>query len=352
MNYSSTYFNKSLQELAYADVEEFFSVEREESDQIEFKSHHPKIQNEDMVVTLSKAIASFLNSSGGLVVWGAPQEVKGKGAKHAKDMFRGQLTDIPPTYTKDSIVSKISDRIVPLPSGIRVRFIEGEGTQRVCIIEVDESPTSPHQTAGVYFMRMDGQKRNAPHHYIEAMFKRITFPRLEARIKPLNIGIAPREDAFIVGIEFLFFNLSPLENEEDFIYRILLLPVGEFVQAMPGAIKVPGYTTNGSEYRTPDPTPVHSYGEVIRNVKQLHFSTDELVKYGNKAKIILIFGGRKSPKKSNSYVINFDQVSPDNPEAGFTIEYENITLAELQEAKGATQESTLEAMGVLRTHKQ
>ena len=34
-------------------------------------------------------------------------------------------------------------------------------------------------------MRLDGQTRNAPHHYIEALFKQIKFPNLKE-----NLGVS------------------------------------------------------------------------------------------------------------------------------------------------------------------
>ncbi len=39
MNYSKSYFDKDIEELDYADIEKYFSVEREESNKIEFKSY-------------------------------------------------------------------------------------------------------------------------------------------------------------------------------------------------------------------------------------------------------------------------------------------------------------------------
>jgi len=352
MDYSSTYFNKSLQELTYADVEDFFSVEREESDQIEFKSHHPSIQDVAILGILSKAVASFLNSSGGLVIWGAPQEVKGKGAKHAKDMFKGQLTDIPATYTKDSIVSRISDKIVPLPSGIRVRFIEGEGTQRVCIIEVDESPTSPHQTAGVYLMRIDGQKRNAPHAYVEALFKKITYPNLEAYIIPERLMTI--ESGYSLAMSFAFFNKSLFDNEEDFSFKVKVYG-GYFSEAEPltrgySNSLTDAYSHGGVEYRPIGSLRVLHYGQPHIDDKIIIFHKSDLAKQRT-ARVNITFGGKKSPMKITSYEIDFDKRRGNNMKNTYEL-YKpliiNKIISDWQAEIGSTDDDILNALGVIR----
>ena len=44
-NYSKSFFGKTLEELNFGDIENFFSIEREESEKIEFKAFHNKFGN-------------------------------------------------------------------------------------------------------------------------------------------------------------------------------------------------------------------------------------------------------------------------------------------------------------------
>ncbi len=101
MAYAKLYFNKELNELSYDDIENFFVIEKDESDKIEFKSYQtPEEKNhtekENGVI---RAICGLLNSEGGLVIWGAPigQTVPGKKEK----IFKGILS---PT---DQLLEKI-----------------------------------------------------------------------------------------------------------------------------------------------------------------------------------------------------------------------------------------------------
>ena len=173
MDYSQIYLGKPLADLDYSDVEKYFSTDQSETDQIEFKSYPPQGQSsvDDSLKGVIQSATAFLNSSGGLVIWGAPigKVIAGKKEK----VFIGDLTKVPLTVEKDWLISKISDKIIPLPMGIRVKLIAGPDSQ-VAVFEVDESPYAPHQTDNRYYMRIDGQSKPAPHHYIDALFKRVT----------------------------------------------------------------------------------------------------------------------------------------------------------------------------------
>jgi len=118
MSYSNQYIGKPLGQLTYADVVDYFATPKEETDLIEFKSYHPDPTLESQIQVISEAISSFLNSGGGLIIWGAPVGLKQEGKKER--IFMGQLTHLPASIEKDALISKVSDKIIPLPTGIRV----------------------------------------------------------------------------------------------------------------------------------------------------------------------------------------------------------------------------------------
>ncbi|MFC6223787.1 helix-turn-helix domain-containing protein [Hymenobacter artigasi] len=350
MEYARTYLGKPLSELEYTDVQQFFSSEKTESDQIEFKSCSLSSQIDSSLRGVIESISAFLNSSGGLLIWGAPVGVSVPGRR--EKAFVGDLTQVPLTVEKDWLISKIVDKIIPLPLGIRVQLISTSDSQ-VAVFEIDESPYAPHQTSNIYYMRVDGQNKPAPHHYVEALMKRISFPRLEAYIKPGATQIDV--DGLSTSIEFMFFNFSPFINEERFYYRIIV--VGGVFQ---GASNSPehrrtvsgmghlDYTMNGQEYRSNSRNASLNlsivHGEPHHFTKAIYFPTALLARLGYIARIIISFSGKTAPMKSSEYVIDFNGNSI-NP--SFSISYQNELLSQRQTDRNITEQSTLASLGVL-----
>lgn len=103
----------------------------------------------------------------------------------------------------------------------------------VYILEVDQSPYSPHQVDDRYFMRLDGQTRPAPHQYIEALFRKITYPNLEGYVRLQKIS-SKEERHYIINeieISLFIFNLSEIQNEHD-VYLRLETSIGTFQNSL------------------------------------------------------------------------------------------------------------------------
>ena len=344
-DYALTYFGKSLADLQYIDVENFFAEEHLESDQIEFKSFNPNGPLDAKLPGIIEGIAAFLNSSGGILVWGAPEGVKVEGRK--EKAFIGNLTKLPLAIEKDWLISKISDKIIPLPVGVRVTLLAA-GDGQVAVFEIDESPYSPHQTSNSYPMRIDGQNKPAPHHYIEALFKKVSFPRLQAHLKVA--GARAEGNGYAMNAEFWFFNFSPYLNEEKLFYRIIIVG-GIFMNAFPPNNQAPSsiYGMGGAELVSSRRTPAvdiplyHSMPE--RNAHKLFFPTATLSKVGYQAKIIITFGGKAAPIKICEYSLNFNDIRNGIPAA--TIEVENVIMSEKQREMDRNEFTSLQGAGVL-----
>jgi Putative DNA-binding domain len=351
MDYASVYFGTPLEQLTYDAVEKFFATEREETDQLEFKSYNVGESPENMMTGVIEGIAAFLNSAGGVLVWGAPRGVRPPAGSGRKEkIFTGELTHLPVSIEKDWLVSKVSDRIIPLPNGIRVKLIR-KNDHQVCVFEVDESRTSPHQTGGTYYMRIDGQKKPAPHHYVEALMKKITFPDIETYITPHSLN--DYDWGYTITVDFNFMNFSIFENEEGFHYKIIVSP-GVFANATeqnaPNTLRK-GYDLEGGRFSYAPAQSQLSYGEVMQETKTFHFTHNQLLKSDKIAKIFLTFGGKKSPIKVSEYSINFNDISIGNlrnPKTIFSIVYQNKLISELNAERGHTKVSTLRGMNVLR----
>lgn len=209
MDFCTPHFGKTLNEIGIADIQNFFSEERTETDQLEFKSINKRGCLSEKFPGIQKAVCGLLNSSGGLIIWVAPEGKKITGKN--EEIYIGELTYFDQILEKDNVVSRISDSIVPLPNSVRVSVISSEG-KSIIILEIDSSDYAPHQLSGIYFMRIDGQTKSAPHHYIEALFKKIKYPNIEAFPKINQIEV--KEGKYNMKFSVFFFNWSPLQNEE------------------------------------------------------------------------------------------------------------------------------------------
>ena len=183
MQISEQIFGKSWNTISNEDITHFFKVEVSESTYLECKSYSSNGAIEKKFVGITRAICAMLNSEGGIVIWGAPREdrkvIQGQGTR---SVFMGDLTYLPDDLDKDWIANKINDSIVPLPSGILIKILKFE-LGSVVLFQVPKSEYRPHQTKDVYYMRLDGQSKPAPHHYVEALFKREKLARLSGHIR-------------------------------------------------------------------------------------------------------------------------------------------------------------------------
>jgi predicted HTH transcriptional regulator len=181
MSLIKTLLNKELDNLVYQDIIDFFINEQEESDIIEFKSYSVQYGNFNKNLEgIIRAVCAFLNSAGGIIIWGAPNgETFGNTSKL---VFKGELSPVQELKDKDWIINKISDSIIPLPIGINTKILQ-DGSNYLYIFEIQPSNYKPHQYKNTYFARLDGQTKPAPHYLIEALFKQIKFPNIEGYLK-------------------------------------------------------------------------------------------------------------------------------------------------------------------------
>jgi len=147
MDYSSAFFGKPLTALTYQDIVNYFIDAKEESNTIEFKSFN--VKHGDLTKNLEgiiRSISAFLNSEGGLIIWGAPEGIKPQG--QANKIFQGNLSPLSESKPKDWLINKISDSITPLPVGINIQPLQN-GKDILYIFEVQKSNYSPLAVARV-----------------------------------------------------------------------------------------------------------------------------------------------------------------------------------------------------------
>lgn len=295
-NYTKTYFAKPIENINAEDLDAYFQIEREETDTLEYKSIPANQNKEQLINVVITTIAGFLNSEGGLLIFGAPKGTKPDGRK--EQIFVG-----PPTYSsvhleKDWLINKITGLISPMPKGIAVKIITNINGDHAYLIEVQQSEYKPHQLDGRYYIRLDGQNKAAPHYLVDAMMKQIRYPDVRAVIK-FGSRAQILQDYLLVDITIGVFNFSAFQNEEDISLRVLLVG-SQFVETD---------VNSRIQYN-------HDAHEMVIHdfVKVLHMGMPQsthrkiLIRPDEKEVIILLtFGGKKAPAKYSCYNIDLSK---------------------------------------------
>jgi hypothetical protein len=209
--FSELYLRRVIDDLRFdRDIEPFFGARIPEGETLEYKSGGGDLADHGDV------IASFLNTSGGLLIVGTPQEAtitlpNGKRQK----ICEGDFHPVPLTAKEDAL-RKLIGKIEPLPSGVRVQPVQcPEGC--VLVVEVAQSQYPPHQFDHAYWVRLDGETRRAPHGFVEALFLRRRGPILACRVIVDRLRRVPSNhgnvDAFDIALSVVVTNDSPSVGE-------------------------------------------------------------------------------------------------------------------------------------------
>lgn len=341
MSYILQYLVKQPSDLTYDEIEHFFSVDREESDKIEFKSYHSPAENEkEKENGILRSACAFLNSSGGLIIWGAPvgQAVEGKKEK----IFKGALSPVTKLIEKDYIINRLTDSITPSPNSINFYSFEKNGSY-VNLIEIGQSEYRPHQYKNTYYMRIDGQTKPAPHHYIEALFKRISYPKLKGYITFNNL--TTDRTYFYLEISAIIFNLSKLQIEHRPYFRIVVTKGATFQESHnPRLAHL--YSMSGHELRKANATETIYYNQPYRFTETLRLNPTELIKHNSEFSIWFYFGGENSPLLLSKYTLKIDFTHPNVQDLNTLISHkdENRYFFEHSDDLGKTEEERIKAI--------
>jgi hypothetical protein len=340
MDFSTAFFGKSLSNLLYEDIVSYFLEVRGESELIEFKSFVVQANIDSGLNGVIKGISAFLNSNGGIVIWGAPKGSKQEGK--SEKVFVGQLTPINELIEKDTLINRISSAIVPLPIGIQVAILS-DNDGYVYVFEVQPSNYKPHQFETRYYVRLDGQSKPAPHYLIDALMKQITFPNIAGviqfgRLRYINTGAIHL--SIIIGL----FNFTELQNEESVSFRLLCIG-GYFKRGreVRYTTQKPDYNMKGQELIYENFANVLHFGTPNIHEDLIVIEEDDLRNNNYRLNLDLSFGGKKSPAKVSSYTLDLSKISLpcDNSSKYLTDIEENVLLSDLKRQLGNTIEKSL-----------
>lgn len=335
MNYIKTIFNKNIDQLKFKDIEDFFVDEKIESTTLEFKSFSKTHSNfEKDLEAVIRGICALLNTEGGILIWGAPNGIKSTARKEI--IFKGSLSPVNTYKEKDWIINKVCDSISPLPIGIKVRNLK-QDSDNLYLFEVQKSNYRPHQYKHIYWVRLDGQTKPAPHFLVEALFKQIKFPNIEGYLKPLKIY--QNVNNIILDLQVIIFNWSELQNEEKVFFR-LLCPQGIILNRYEGAKNV---SIQDNHYLSFDDFAelLHFGAPQYQDVTIIFTPSTRIVD------ILLTFGGRYSPFKVSDYTLDLSKMDLSNqdlPNYLFTNINENVISSEKQKLLGANKKDTLKKL--------
>ena len=137
-------------------------------------------------------------------------------------------------------------------------------------------------------MRADGQTIVAPHHYIEALFKQVSYPILtgKAQLRSANRQIIEKGGRFFVECEVnvIVENKSMYLNEKNLS---ISLAVDNTYQTLRDEIYL-----------------VVHYGKPIIKVEKIHLPIQYIYSL-NRSEVTLMFGGEKSPIRVSRYLLEF-----------------------------------------------
>lgn len=297
ITYASSNFGKPLVEITLDDLNHFFATEQEESDTLEFKSYAERGQNNHnhKEAGVLKTICAFLNSSGGLVIWGAPEGHTPQGRQ--TKVFTGALSPVSRLIEKDTFIAKVANAIVPLSNLIKMHRVEVAPNEYVYLFEVSQSISKPHQFDNRYWVRSDGQTNVAPHYLIDALFKQIRYPILGGYIKFHNVTLMQR-NMINLHFEIYIVNHSKEQNEYD-MYFSIMTNQGTFL----GAPRDGYYGYGGKQYSRDSVAKILSYSHGPFQSMNLQLEYPEFEE--TRVELMLTFGGRLSPMKRSEYVLSF-----------------------------------------------
>jgi hypothetical protein len=219
MSFSQQFFNKPLYEITLQDIEMFFQEPQQETSVLEFKA------GDVLLEKIFREVAAFLNTEGGLLIIGAPQETK----QDNNNICQGKLTPSIHIKSQDRLLQAIAGNITPAPVGLKATTIKGnEGN--IFILEIPQSYTPPHQVSneGKYYIRLEREAKPAPHGIIEALFNQRKRSRVIAKVGPLiknkskqpSIHIFLENDSIIhareTGFMLEIFGIKSLNNTANF----------------------------------------------------------------------------------------------------------------------------------------
>jgi predicted HTH transcriptional regulator len=148
------------------------------------------LTHSDFRAEFGKALSAFANSGGGHLIIG----VEDDGTISGVPAVRGR------TSTREWLEQLLPELVAPPLSGFRVHEVINSAAtatpsgRSIIVVDVPDSHFAPHQSrvSCIYYYRVGGHSRHAPHFYIEALRNRTVGPSLVPNLKRSEVFAATR----------------------------------------------------------------------------------------------------------------------------------------------------------------
>lgn len=296
-------------------LERYFQQERDETLFLKFKSFTDKPEDTrsrskkeaERIKGVLKNIDAFLNSSGGLLIWGAPESVQVERGERKVQMCKGLLAPVPTFYDRDSFINQLASQIKPLPQGIRMEPVPVAGGY-VYLFEVPESQRKPHQYDGRYYVRTDA----AEHYFVEALFKQIRVPQLSAKLydfAALSTQVIFRDSIITTSFKLHISVAHEMETESD-LFFCLTTTKGVFQTVRLTDLKK-RIGSEGKRLYVESATSIVAYGFPFFCPIEFDFTVGRDFTDKHEVDITVLYGGRNSPSKSQVFRLTYQLVYED-----------------------------------------
>jgi hypothetical protein len=156
-------FGKELKDLLLGDIQFLIDEKIDESQNLEYKQ--PTQDHQKDCDNLAEVIAGFLNTDGGIIVYGVSEK------KEKEHRYPDKI--IWSICTKEKLENLLVSRVQPWDERIRMRRIENERNlqEGIFIIEVPKSNNPPHMSNYVYHQRLNFQTKPMEHESVYRVFQ-------------------------------------------------------------------------------------------------------------------------------------------------------------------------------------
>jgi hypothetical protein len=161
-------FFKRKKAIKAEDVDSFIAQKIEENQNLDYKH----IQAYHKIDKLSCHVASFANSTGGLIILGVSQdEIKDKKGKIIK-IYPKKITWGEVSLDKETLENKLLSAIQPPISNLVIKPVRNEKHQVIFLIDIPKSDFAPHMSPDHrYNTRTNFRKRAMEHYEVTNLFK-------------------------------------------------------------------------------------------------------------------------------------------------------------------------------------
>ena len=156
-------FGKAIHRVTTGDIESLIQNKIDESHNLEYKGPTSKL--EDDCNYLAKTISGFLNTDGGILVYGVSEKKEGK--RRYPDAIK--WCDAP----KERLEDLLKSRVEPWKENVEIHRIDNRENEKegIFVIEVPKSDSPPHMHNFIYYQRLNFQTKPMSHQNVFRAFQ-------------------------------------------------------------------------------------------------------------------------------------------------------------------------------------